>query len=85
MKTKSISLILLLGVIVVVTGVLLLKNYDGETLVEVKWNKSEDALLAITIDGKESDGFPSTSNYTGTVTCSNGNGTATNPYKVVMN
>ncbi len=86
MKTKSISLILLLGVIVVVTGVLLLKNYDGETLVEVKWNKSEDALLAITIDGKESDGFPSTSNYTGTVTCSNGNGTATwNGSKWVFN
>ena len=76
MKNKSLSLILLLSVFVVITGVIFLKNYESETLVEAKWNEKEDALLAITIDGKESDKFPTTSSYIGVVTCSKGSGTA---------
>ena len=76
MKNKRISLILLLSVLVVITGVIFLKNYETETLVDAKWNEKEDALLAITIDGKESDKFPTTSSYIGVVTCSKGSGTA---------
>ena len=76
MKNKRISLILLLSVLVVITGVIFLKNYETETLVDAKWNEKEDALLAITIDGKESDKFPTTSGYIGVVTCSKGSGTA---------
>ena len=76
MKNKRISLILLLSVLVVITGVIFLKNYETESLVDAKWNEKEDALLAITIDGKESDKFPTTSSYIGVVTCSKGSGTA---------
>lgn len=76
MKNKSLSLILLLSVFVVITGVIFLKNYETATLVDAKWNEKEDALLAITIDGKESDKFPTTSSYIGVVTCSKGSGTA---------
>ena len=72
MKNKRISLILLLSVLVVITGVIFLKNYETETLVDAKWNEKEDALLAITIDGKESDKFPTTSSYIWVVTCSKG-------------
>ena len=86
MKNKSVSLILLLCVFVVITSVVILKRYESDTLVEAKWNEKEDTFLAITIDGKESDSFPSTSNYTGTVTCSNGNGiTSWNGSKWVFN
>ena len=63
MKNKRISLILLLSVFVVITGVIFLKNYETESLVDAKWNEKEEALLAITIDGKESDKCPTTSSY----------------------
>ena len=76
MKTKSISLILLLSVFMLIAGGMVLKKYENETLIDAKWSEKEDALLAITIDGKESDNFPTTSSYNGTVTCSNGSGTA---------
>ncbi|MDO4341242.1 MAG: hypothetical protein Q4C44_00670 [bacterium] len=76
MKNKNVSFILLLSVFVVITGVIFLKNYETETLVDAKWNEKEEALLAITIDGKESDKFPTTSSYIGVVTCSKGSGTA---------
>ena len=82
MKNKRISLILLLSVLVVITGVIFLKNYETETLVETKWNEKEDTLLAITIDGEDANAFPTTNTYTAIVNCSNGAGTATNPYKV---
>lgn len=72
MKNKSLSLILLLSVFVVITGVIFLKNYETETLVDAKWSEKEEALLTITIDGKESDKFPTTSSYIGVVTCSKG-------------
>ena len=76
MKNKKVSLILLLSVFAVITVTMYLKRYQSEPLVEAKWNEKEDTLLAITIDGKESDKFPTTSSYTGVVTCSNGSGTA---------
>ena len=38
MKNKNVSLILLLSVFVVITGVIFLKNYETETLVDAKWN-----------------------------------------------
>ncbi len=74
MKIKNLSLVLLSSAFIVITSLVILKSYESETLVEAKWNEKEEPLLAISIDGKESDSFPSTSNYTGTVTCSNGNG-----------
>ena len=82
MKIKNLSLVLLLSVFVVITGVIFLKNYETETLVETKWNEKEDTLLAITIDGEDANSFPTTNTYTAIVNCSNGAGTATNPYKV---
>ena len=86
MKNKSVSLVLLLSVFVVIAGVIFLKNYESETLVEAKWNEKEDALLAITIDGKESDSFPTNSGYVGTVTCNNATGTTSwNGSKWVFN
>ena len=77
MKYKKISLILLLSVFVVITGVIFLKNYETETLVDAKWNEKEDALLAITIDGEEAESFPTTNSYKATVSCSSGTGSAT--------
>ena len=86
MKNKNVSLILLLSVFVVITGVIFLKNYETETLVDAKWNEKEEALLAITIDGKESDSFPTNSGYVGTVTCNNATGTTSwNGSKWVFN
>ena len=86
MKNKSVSLVLLLSVFVVIAGVIFLKNYESETLVEAKWNEKEDALLAITIDGKESASFPTNSGYIGTVTCNNATGTTSwNGSKWVFN
>ena len=82
MKIKNLSLVLLLSVFVVITSVIFLKNYETETLVETKWNEKEDTLLAITIDGEDANAFPTTNTYTAIVNCSNGAGTATNPYKV---
>ncbi len=76
MKYKKISLILLLSVFVVITGVVYLKKYENETLVEAKWNEKEDALLAITIDGEEAESFPTTRFFAATVECTNGNGKA---------
>ena len=76
MKNKNVSLILLLSVFVVITGVIFLKNYETETLVEAKWNEKEDALLAITIDGEEAESFPTTRFFAATVECTNGNGEA---------
>ena len=72
MKNKSLSIILLLSVFVVITSVIFLKKYNGETLVESKWNEKEDAMLAITINGEEVDNFPTTAGYVGKVTCTNG-------------
>ena len=82
MKIKNLSLVLLLSVFVVITGVIFLKNYETETLVETKWNEKEDTLLAITIDGEDVFAFLTTNVYIVIVNCSNGAGTATNPYKV---
>ena len=82
MKIKNLSLVLLLSVFVVITSVVILKRYESETLVEAKWNEKEDTLLAITIDGEDANAFPTTNTYTAIVNCSNGAGTATNPYKV---
>ena len=76
MKNKSLSLILLLSVFVVITGVIFLKNYETETLVDAKWNEKEDTLLAITIDGEEANTFPTTRFFAATVECTNGNGEA---------
>ena len=45
-------------------------------------NLSLVLLLAITIDGEDANAFPTTNTYTAIVNCSNGAGTATNPYKV---
>lgn len=86
MKNKSVSLVLLLSVFGVIAGVIFLKNYESETLVEAKWSKKEDELLAITIDGKESDSFPTNSGYVGKVTCNNATGTTSwNGSKWVFN
>ena len=86
MKIKNLSLVLLLSVFIVITSVVILKRYESETLVEAKWNEKEDALLAITIDGKESDSFPTNSGYVGTVTCNNATGTTSwNGSKWVFN
>ena len=82
MKIKNLSLVLLLSAFIVITGVIFLKNYETETLVDAKWNEKEDTLLAITIDGEDANAFPTTNTYTAIVNCSNGAGTATNPYKV---
>ncbi len=86
MKIKNLSLVLLLSVFIVITSVVILKRYESETLVEAKWNEKEDALLAITIDGKESASFPTNSGYVGTVTCNNATGTTSwNGSKWVFN
>ena len=86
MKNKNLSLVLLLSVFIVITSVVILKRYESETLVEAKWNEKEDTLLAITIDGKESDSFPTNSGYVGTVTCNNATGTTSwNGSKWVFN
>lgn len=61
---------------VVIISVIFLKKYNGEALVEVKWNEKEYAMLAITINGEEVDNFPTTEGYAGTVTCTNGTGSA---------
>lgn len=86
MKNKSVSLVLLLSVFVVIAGVIFLKNYESETLVEAKWNEKEDELLAISIEGEEVSSFPTTKNYTASVTCTKGSGTASwNGSKWVFN
>ena len=86
MKIKNISLVLLLSVFIVITSIIFLKNYETETLVDAKWSEKEDELLAITIDGKESDSFPTGSGYIGTVTCNNATGTTSwNGSKWVFN
>ena len=86
MKIKNISLVLLLSVFIVITSVIFLKNYETETLIDAKWSEKEDELLAITIDGKESDSFPTGSGYIGTVTCNNATGTTSwNGSKWVFN
>ena len=86
MKNKSVSLILLLSVFVLIAGDIVLKKYESETLIDAKWSKKEDELLAITIDGKESDSFPTGSGYIGTVTCNNATGTTSwNGSKWVFN
>ncbi|MDO4341958.1 MAG: hypothetical protein Q4C44_04370, partial [bacterium] len=55
-------------------------------LIDAKWSEKEDELLAITIDGKESDSFPTGSGYVGTVTCNNATGTTSwNGSKWVFN
>ncbi len=86
MKNKSVSLILLLSVFVLIAGDIVLKKYESETLIDAKWSEKEDELLAITIDGKESDSFPTGSGYIGTVTCNNATGTTSwNGSKWVFN
>ena len=76
MKIKNLSLVLLLSAFIVITGVIFLKNYETETLVDAKWNEKEDTLLAITIEGEEVSSFPTTKNYTASVICTKGSGTA---------
>ena len=80
-KYKGLSIILILLVLTFI-GYNALKKDD---LKEATWEKNKE-ILAITIDGEEVSSFPTTKNYTASVTCTKGSGTASwNGSKWVFN
>ena len=77
MKNKNVLMILLLSITIVTIGIVFLRKYENDVLLNANCSESKDTLLAITVDGNEASSFPTSSGYTATVTCTNGTGAAT--------
>ena len=77
MKNKNVLMILLLSITIVTIGIVFLRKYENDVLLNANYSESKDTLLAITVDGNEASSFPTSSGYTATVTCTNGTGSAT--------